>query len=659
MSVSSINRRPMVASPRQMAETVFHNLWDDLRTIGFHLLRWVSLVYPARCWRRLPHGVAYCAVWWGRWVVDVRGRELADINRKNAASTRKGGSAANTAEERHERRMAWHAIVSLLAVGAAGWASHTYWTTGRQALVVVAWVVVATWVGYLGRDREAPFLDEISRTRQPPITKTLVMDALARLGYSRLTRELEDEHGARALDVYAGRAPNGAGQVIEVDLPGGTTAAMVMAKREEFVTTFRRASSQIYLEEGPEHPGHLVVTVLDRPPVPGELAKGWKIPTEADVFEGVPVGRTVQGDSVSLRLVGSALLIGGVRGSGKTELIRNLVYGSALDDRTDYMVYELKGTGDLSCLRDRCVAFRQGDQPDDLAAAMAGLRWVHDVEMPRRKSLIARVHEADLARCPENRITPELAGADDVDLPVLYVVIDEFHALSEHPEYGPEFLTLGGYLARHARALGIVLVFGTQRPDADAIPGRFREQFDTRIGLRTMTKDNSNMILGDGLANRGYSCTDIGPDQPGLGWALAGTPDPVKFQAGHVTPADVVARLDHVMDGWVPSGHALGEADPAGHGVDTDDRRVIDLVLAVWSEAEQWVPTNTIAGRLRGDYPARFHGWTGGHVTRALGKHSLKSHDRRVDGQVLKCLNLDEVTAAAMTDRTTTEEPIR
>ena len=238
-------------------------------------------------------------------------------------------------------------------------------------------------------------------------------------------------------------------------------------------------------------------------------------------------------------------------------------------------------------------------------------------------------------------------------MPIIVAIIDEFHEMSESAslEHRRDFDTMVD-VARQARAVGIILILATQRPDSEAISTRLRDMLTYRLGLRCLSRDNSNMVLGDGMAANGYDCTLLSPAQQGTGWLRADKGEPQLVRWAAVTPAESLREVEDSMahHGLVPVGHGAGDVDPTGSDPDTDDRSIIEYVADVLLAGEEIISTEDIADRLSTQWPAVFGGWTKTKVGRELGTNSpygLRTQDRRPHGRLVKTLTRNEIMAAA------------
>ena len=104
--------------------------------------------------------------------------------------------------------------------------------------------------------------------------------------------------------------------------------------------------------------------------------------------------------------------------------------------------------------------------PRTSSTCVADMRALR-TEMRRRTKVI---RELDENRCPENKVTPELASDPRLGLHPIAIAWDECQIPFEHPEYGKELIAIATDLTKRGPALGIMLMLATQRPDANSIP---------------------------------------------------------------------------------------------------------------------------------------------------------------------------------------------
>jgi S-DNA-T family DNA segregation ATPase FtsK/SpoIIIE len=212
-----------------------------------------------------------------------------------------------------------------------------------------------------------------------------------------------------------------------------------------------------------------------------------------------------------------SMIIGSVPRMGKTVVLRLLLLIAALDPRVELLVFELKGTGDMSPLATVAHRYRSGDDDPDIAYVVAALREAQ--KDLRRRAAKIRSLPRDL--CPEFKVTPQLADNRSLGLHPVVIGIDECQRLFEHPEYGADAAAICEDLVRRGPAVGIITILATQRPDAKALPTGITAAAIMRLCLKVMGWQENNMILGTGAHQRGIQATAFSFNDKGIG-LLAG-----------------------------------------------------------------------------------------------------------------------------------------
>lgn len=181
------------------------------------------------------------------------------------------------------------------------------------------------------------------------------------------------------------------------------------------------------------------------------------------------------------------LLIGGSTGSGKTKLIitiitqllAKLAYGNT--PQVDIYLIDLKGGQDYPPRwrgQDCSFCENAGDALSVLSQVVA--------ELEARKTRFAAAGVAHGTSCSSlddyNRLSP------DAPLRRIVVAVDEIAELTDtsgasKPEKEQIAAIIGklSTIARLGRAFGITLLIGTQRPDANAVPGQIKNNLDYRV----------------------------------------------------------------------------------------------------------------------------------------------------------------------------------
>jgi S-DNA-T family DNA segregation ATPase FtsK/SpoIIIE len=90
-----------------------------------------------------------------------------------------------------------------------------------------------------------------------------------------------------------------------------------------------------------------------------------------------------------------------------------------------------------------------------------------------------------------------------------------------------------GVLLSQGRAVGVHVLAAIQDPRKEVLP--FRDLFPTRIGLRLSEASQVDLVLGDGMRERGALCDRIPQALPGVGYVvLDGDPTPVRVRFSYL-----------------------------------------------------------------------------------------------------------------------------
>ena len=271
------------------------------------------------------------------------------------------------------------------------------------------------------------------------------------------------------------------------------------------------------------HPGRMVLWVGDqdmsksRQPV-WPLRKAGTV----DLFKPQPFGTDQRGRWVEITLMFISMVIGAVPRMGKTFTLRELLLIAGMDPRAELHAYDLKGTGDLSPLAPISHRYRAGDEPEDIAYALADLRAL-SAELRRRAKVIRELPK-DL--CPENKVTPELADKKSLGLHPIVIGVDECQKWFEHPEYGAEIEEICTDLVKRGPALGIVIILATQRPDAKSIPTAISDNAVMRFCLKVTGQPANDMVLGTSAYRNGFKATTFSFRDKGIGILLGEGDEP-------------------------------------------------------------------------------------------------------------------------------------
>lgn len=627
-------RRPIVpASLRSKAGR--HALLTLLVAAATHEVAWQlsrSPLYASKAFWYAPRGAWRAVarpVWWAR-------AEEGNWHLRQSAASRDDPGTWMALDARRMRQSRWRwwvlavvAVVLLVGVLAGrqfapGWA---------QALVVVG--LVAT-LARLGRNPDKPILERAWNTaRFVRLTAELTRAALVASGAG-----IKDPAAVKFnREIYR----DGPGYTAELTLPTGVIATDVIDKRDYLAAGFQLPVAQVWPDPVPgAHPGVLAIWVADRPvdrmknPESTLLTCG-----ELDFWGPLPFGVDVRMRPISWRLDERNSLFGGMPGSGKSLAARVVGLGAALDPLTQFVIFELKGSGDMDSLGRLCPdgLYVSGADQHSKERAMNVLRWL-DGECDVRGPLINAWAKRGLNS--QNKLNRAIALADP-RLPPVLAIMDELQELLNDPVYGKEAKVLLTSTVKRGRSLGIHLMLATQRIDKESAPKGVTSNVSNRMALAVPSHTEVDLILGTGAYHNGARPTTFIPpahgDNPWAGWGyLAGLAQPIR--AAYVDNPTADAIVDRAVA--MRSGRTL----PAD--ADRSDRDVVRDVIRVFATlGKPGAHWKTLAELLAAERPELYAGMTPLALSAQMRSEGVPTVNVTVDGTTLKGCRLDAVRKAA------------
>lgn len=557
---------------------------------------------------RLPLYLIACIVWALVGLVRLIGRQIRWAWLLEQHWLRNDAAAeGDSAEWRRLHRIAQDTRKfrgGILAAEAVAALVASLWLTFRAPLWAgMAAAVGAGWAG--GRFGRPPGHRIISPAVVPaqyePPTPDSITLALGSLGISGINAAIKSSPGRNFCITPV--MQSGPGWGVQIDLPHGVTAGDIIARRPALASGLRRPLSATWPEGVPEeHEGRLSLWVgfhdiSKQKPPKWPLAKAG----QADLFAGVPFGTDPRLRSVAAPMFEVNWLIGAAPGQGKTAAVRVLALAAALDPLADLWVHELAGKGDLDPVAQVCDRYVSGLDDESIAYAAESARRLRG-ELERRAKVFGQLPKDVRGR--EGKLSRELAARG---FRLKVAIFDEVQNLFMHPEFGEQAADDLAYVIRLGRALGIIVILATQRPDKDSLPTAIRGIVTARFCLKVPDYDSNDMILGTGAYKAGYNAAIFrAKTDAGLGW-LKGDGDPQVIRTYYLDlPAaeriGARARLMRERAG-VLSGFALGLEDDTR----PEARDVLADVLAVFGDAPglHW---DVLAERLAERWPDRWAG---------------------------------------------------
>lgn len=320
----------------------------------------------------------------------------------------------------------------------------------------------------------------------------------------------------------------------EISIPPGVKLNRVSALQDNIALNLAAASVRI------------------EAPIPGKSAIGIEIPnkkrsmvTLRDILETaefrksrakipVALGQTVSGSSMVTDLAAMPhLIIAGTTGSGKSVCVNGIICSilyNMLPDRVrlilvDPKYVELAPYNGIPHLLTPVI-----NKP---RAAVQALKWLVG-EMERRYLLLQQMSCRNItsfnSKVKEEKPKDPETGEQLEKMPYLVVVIDELADLMLLA--AKEIEDSISRLAAMSRAVGIHLIFATQRPSVDVITGVIKNNFPARIAFQVASSTDSRTILdkkgAEKLLGQGDSLF-IGP----------GSPHPQRLQGAFLSEEEV------------------------------------------------------------------------------------------------------------------------
>ncbi|MGW7194986.1 cell division protein FtsK [Streptomyces chryseus] len=505
------------------------------------------------------------------------------------------------------------AIALTLYVMAPGW------------LTVLASAAVLM-CGFWGAPQDQPVIGPaVLKTELQKLTGPIVLRALDNIGNVKLSAAIKKGGDMNGMHFTSEITRDGPGYRADLDLPWGVTPEDIMEARKPLASGLRRKVGCVWPSADPtEHEGRLILWVGDKPM--NETTKPeWPLlkSGSVDLFKPVVFGNDQRMSDVTVTLMFASVVVGSIPRMGKTFLMRLFLLIAALDPRAELYAFDFKGTGDFGALEPVCHRYRAGEEDEDILYTLHALRELKE-ELRRRAKVIKSLPRS---RCPESKVTPELASDKALGLHPIVVGLDECQKAFEHSEHGVEIEDICTDIAKRGPALGIVGMFGTQRPDAKSLPPGISANAVLRFCLKVMGHTANDMVLGTGAYKAGYRATMFSRADRGICW-MAGEGDDPRIVASAFVDAlkaeQVVMRARKVREEYGNvTGHAIGQEPESGEAA-------FDLladILKVVPADEDKVWNEKVAARLATLRPEVYGGWKAETVTSNLKPHGVSAQD--------------------------------
>jgi S-DNA-T family DNA segregation ATPase FtsK/SpoIIIE len=316
-------------------------------------------------------------------------------------------------------------------------------------------------------------------------------------------------------------------------LPSGIPAKKALGARDGLANGFGVSAQQIHQTRGDrEDRIHLRVSL--KLPFSAKPGKGPLLEAErVNLWQPIPMGINLRGEPVSTSWVERSGLFGGEPGAGKSAAANGLLLAAALDPTVRMYLADGKAGADITPFEPIATMY---DTDGDPARLLEILEHIWDVEIKERRAL-AKEHGS-------RKLTEAMAAADPRVCQAV-LLVDEWssYGAAADQKTRQEMERLLRLIVQQGRALGIITLAATQKPDSDSVPTGIRDILSIRWAMRCLTPQASDTILGQGYASAGHNAQDILKSQRGVGIYMDGEGAEPELARGHYYDDDEVEAI--------------------------------------------------------------------------------------------------------------------
>jgi S-DNA-T family DNA segregation ATPase FtsK/SpoIIIE len=303
-------------------------------------------------------------------------------------------------------------------------------------------------------------------------------------------------------------------------------------------------------------------------PIPGRGAVGIEVPnpqanlvTVKELLEHypaereglvIPLGKTVTGEPFFADISDMPhLLIAGATGSGKSVCINTIICSLLFHHTPASCRFILVDPKRLELIAYNGIPHLLHSVITEAKTVLKVLQWL-TVEMDRRYKLLASVGVKNIQGFNRKVLDEEVLHPDTQErlsrLPYYVTIIDELADIMVI--MGNEIYPPITRLSQMARAVGIHLVFATQRPSVDVVTGLIKANFPCRLAFQVTSKTDSRTILDANGAEKLLGNGD-------MLFLPKNLPHPIRLQGAFISEAEServtlhwkkFARVDEALD---------------------------------------------------------------------------------------------------------------
>lgn len=327
------------------------------------------------------------------------------------------------------------------------------------------------------------------------VTELLLTNALANLRIPQVRDYLKL---GMPLQFVTGCRQEGRGTFAAIRLPG-VPAERVVRRRGDLAAGVHRAAKEVWPSVGGEA-AILNVWIADK----GALEEGaglYPLLGEgfADVFKGLPFGKTLRGDPIKIPVIGRNSICGGAPEQGKSNSARVVACGYALDISTELRIYVPDANFDFDWFKPRCSRYLVGAE-DEVIEQMLEEQELLKEEIQNRGNLL-RDYEMQ-------EVTREIAHAG-VGLHPVFILVEEAHVPITHRKHGKDFGQLLGENVKLCRKRGMHIFVSTQAPVRGAMPRDVTTNCTNGIAHAVSDIYANDALLGPGAHSSGHRATEL------------------------------------------------------------------------------------------------------------------------------------------------------
>lgn len=467
-----------------------------------------------------------------KWAHDKRlipGKEKnqrrADMDKAATASTSAMASYKKARSEARTKR-ALRGVAALTPIAAAeGAGLYLVGAPGGLiatggALAALTWIGRRTAAGELYSDRTAKIGDGDRMT-----------DEMVNRAY-RDAKVIASDDALKLLTPCTLTADGTAWQV-EFELPSGIPAAKALGATAGLANAFGVSVQQMSQVRG-EREDRIKLRVSLQIPFSSKPDRGPLLDMEqVNLWRPIPMGVNLRGQRINVSWVERSGLFGGEPGSGKSGAANDLLLAAALDPTVRMYLADGKAGADITPFESIATMYDTDGDPERLLEI---LQHIWNVEIPERRAL-AKEHGS-------RKLTEDMAAVDPrVCLAVLLVDEWSSYGAAAERKTREEMERLLRLIVQQGRALGIITLAATQKPDSDSVPTGIRDILSIRWAMRCMTPEASDTILGKGYAANGHNAQRILKSQRGVGIFMSGEAAEPELSRSDYYDDDEVALL--------------------------------------------------------------------------------------------------------------------